>query len=165
MIPSLKREIWSVDRSVAISDAETISTILKLSAYAEPRLGLFVFGAFAGIGLVLVVLGVYSLVAYTVARQMREIGIRMAIGASRSDVLRMTVGLGIRWMGMGVLAGLLASFAVTRVLASQLFEVSPTDPLTLVSVVAVVAIAGFSASYFPALRATRVDPMIVLRYE
>jgi putative ABC transport system permease protein len=165
MVPSVKREIWSVDRGVAISDAEAVTEYLKRFTYAEPRLGVFVFGAFAAIGMVLVVIGVYSLIAYTVARQMREIGIRMAIGASRSDVLRMTVGLGIRWMGIGVLVGLLASLAVTRVLASQLFDVSPTDPLTLACVIAVVAISGFSASYFPALRATRVDPMVMLRYE
>ena len=89
----------------------------------------------------------------------------MAIGASRADVLRMTVGLGVRWMALGLLTGFLASLAVTRVLASQLFDVSPVDPLTLISAAAVVAVAAFSASYFPALRATRVDPMVVLRYE
>jgi ABC-type antimicrobial peptide transport system permease subunit len=117
------------------------------------------------IGLVLVILGVYSLIAYTVARQTREIGIRMAIGASRQDVLRMTVGLGIRWIGVGVVAGLLASLAATRVLASQLWEVSPTDPLTLASVITIIAVSGFSACFIPALRATRVDPLVVLRYE
>ena len=105
------------------------------------------------------------LIAYTIARQTREIGIRLAVGASRYDVLRMTVGMGIRWIGVGVCAGLLASLAATRVLGSQLWEVSPTDPLTLTTVIAVIAIAGFVASYLPALRATRVDPLIVLRAE
>ena len=102
LVSSVKHEIWSVDRSVAISNADAITDYLKRFAYAEPRLGLFVFGAFASIGLVLVILGVYSLIAYTVARQTREIGIRMAVGASRADVLRMTVGMGIRWIGGGV---------------------------------------------------------------
>jgi putative ABC transport system permease protein len=162
---TVKHEIWAVDRNVAVSDAGAVTDYLKRFSYAEPRLGLFVFGAFAVIGLVLVILGVYSLIAYTVARQTREIGIRMAIGASRQDVLRMTVGLGVRWIGVGVVAGLLASLAATRVLASQLWEVSPTDPLTLASVITVIAVSGFSACFIPALRATRVDPLVVLRYE
>jgi len=165
VVSSVKHEIWSVDRSVAISNADALTDYLKRFVYAEPRLGLFVFGAFAGIGLVLVILGVYSLIAYTVARQRREIGIRLAVGASRRDVLRMTVGMGVRWIGCGVAVGLLVSIAATRVLGSQLWEVSPTDPLTLTTVIAVIAIAGFIASYLPALRATRVDPLIVLRAE
>ena len=162
---AVKREIWGANRGVAVSDTGTLTDFLKRFAYAEPRLGLFVFSSFAVIGLVLVVIGVYGLIAYTVARQTREIGIRMAVGASRGDVLRMTMGLGLRWLGLGVSAGLAVSVAVTRVLASQLSDVSPTDPLTLASVVAVVSIAGLAATFLPALRATRVDPMVVLRYE
>ena len=162
---SVSREIWSVNRAVAVAEVGAVSDYLKRFAYSEPRLGLYVFGAFAGIGLVLVILGVYGLVAYTVARQTREIGIRIAIGASRHDVLRMTMGMGIRWIGVGVSTGLLASFVATRVIASQLWNTSPTDPLTLITVVAIVAVSGLAASYFPARRATRVDPMIVLRYE
>jgi putative ABC transport system permease protein len=77
----------------------------------------------------------------------------------------MTVGMGVRWLGFGVLAGLVASLAAARVLSSQLFDVDPIDPLTLLSVIAVIVIAGFAASYIPALRASRVDPIIVLRYE
>ena len=123
------------------------------------------FSAFAGIGLVLVVIGVYSLIAYTVSRQTREIGIRIAIGANRADVLRMTIGLGVRWLVLGTLLGLAASFAATRLLASELYEVSPSDPLTFAFVVAVIAVAGFCASYFPALRADARDPIVVLRYE
>ena len=109
------------------------------------------------IGLVLVVLGVYSLIAYTVSRQTREIGIRIAIGAGRTDVLRMTIGMGIRWLATGVAIGMAASYATTRLLASQLFEVSPTDPLTFGAVLAVLAAAGLAASYIPARRATNVD--------
>jgi hypothetical protein len=146
-------------------NAGSVTDYLKQYSYSEPRLGLFVFSAFAGIGLVLVILGVYSLVAYTVARQTREIGIRIAVGASRGDVLRMTLGLGLRWIGAGVCAGLLASLAVTRMLANQLFDTSPTDPLTLTFVVTVIAVSAVAACYFPARRAMRVDPMIILRAE
>ena len=103
--------------------------------FAEPQLGLFVFGAFASIGLLLTILGVSSLIAYTVARQTREIGIRLAIGASRGDVFRLTFGLGLRWLALGVAIGLAGSLAATRMLAQQLWEVSPTDPLTLALVV------------------------------
>ena len=128
-------------------------------------MGLFVFGAFASIGLLLTVLGVSSLIAYTVARQTREIGIRLAIGASRADVFRLTFGLGLRWLALGVAIGLAGSLVATRVLAQQLWDVSPTDPLTLALVVAVLALTGLAASYVPARRATRVDPLVVLRSE
>ena len=161
----VRAAIWSVDPMMPLAEANPVEEYLKRFAYAAPRLGLYVFSAFAGIGLVLVVLGVYSLIAYTVSRQTREIGIRIAIGADRGDVLRMTVGLGVRWLVLGTLLGLAASLAATRLLASQLYEVSPSDPLTFAFVVAVIAVAGFCASYFPALRATRVDPIVVLRYE
>jgi len=162
---AVKQEIWAVNRGVAIAEEGTLTDYLARYVYAEPRLGLFVFGAFAWIGLVLVIVGVYGLIAYTVARQTREIGIRIAIGASRRNILRMTLGLTVRWIAVGVAIGLGVSFAATRVLASQLRDVSPTDPLTIGAVVAVVVVAGLTAGLVPALRATRVDPMIVLRYE
>jgi len=161
----VRAAIWSVDPMMPLAEANPVEEYLKRFAYAAPRLGLYVFSAFAGIGLVLVVIGVYSLIAYTVSRQTREIGIRIAIGANRADVLRMTIGLGVRWLVIGSALGLVASFAATRLLANQLYEVSPSDPLTFAFVVAVIAVAGFCASYFPALRATRVDPIVVLRYE
>jgi putative ABC transport system permease protein len=128
-----------------------------------PRL--VVLGVFAGVGLVLVALGVYGVIAYTVSRQTHEIGIRMALGAAGGDVQRMVLRMGLRLIGLGVVTGLLASLAVTRVLGSQLWGVKPHDPLTLGAVVVVVAAAGVSACYFPARRATRVDPIVALRYE
>ena len=142
-----------------------MTTYLARYSYAAPRLGLAIFGTFAALGLVLVVLGVAGVVAYTISRQTHEIGIRMALGAERGTILRMTLGMGIRWIALGVVAGLLASLAATRAIASQLWNVSPTDPLTLGAVIAVVAGAGLVASYIPALRATRVDPIVVLKSE
>src|SRR4029079_9647891 len=120
--------IWSVDPMMPLAEANPVEEYLKRFAYAAPRLGLYVFWAFAGIGLVLVVIGVYSLIAYTVSRQTREIGIRIAIGANRADVLRMTIGLGVCGLFIGSALGLVASFAATRLLANQLYEVSPSDP-------------------------------------
>jgi putative ABC transport system permease protein len=165
MMESLKREIWAVDRSVSVGSSKTLTEFLKEYSYGEPRLGLYVFGAFAGLGLALVILGVYSVIAYNVSRQTQEIGIRMALGAARGDVLRMTLRAGLHLVALGVIIGVSVSLAATRVLASQLWNVSPNDPLTLALVVAIVAVAGVAASYFPALRATRVDPMVVLRSE
>jgi putative ABC transport system permease protein len=100
-----------------------------------------------------------------VARQTREIGIRLAIGASRRDVFQLTFGLGLRWLALGVAIGLAGSLAATRVLRQQLWEVSPTDPLTFAAVVAILGATGLAASYLPARRATRVDPLVVLRSE
>jgi ABC-type antimicrobial peptide transport system permease subunit len=117
------------------------------------------------LALVLSAIGLYSVIAYTVSRQTHEIGIRMALGASRADVLRMVLWMGARLLGMGLAVGLVASFAVTRLIASQLWGVSPHDPVTLCGVVVIVASAGLAACYFPARRATRVDPMVALRYQ
>jgi putative ABC transport system permease protein len=165
LVPSVKREVWAVDRGIPVGEAAAVTEYMKRFGYAEPRLGLFVFSSFALIGLVLVALGVYSLVSYTVARQTHEIGIRMAVGASRLDVLRTTMGLAARWIGLGVLTGVVASLATMRLLESQLWQVTPSDPSTIVAVVGVILVSGLLASYLPALRATRVDPMVVLRYE
>ena len=165
LLPTVKSAIWAVDRGVPLAEAGAVTEYLTRFGYSEPRLGLFVFGSFAVIALVLVLLGVYSLVAYSVARRTHEIGIRMAVGATRGDVLQMTVGIGIRWIVAGVIIGLLASVAAMRLLGGQLWQVSPTDPLTLFVVVAIIAAAALLASYVPALRATRVDPMVVLRCE
>jgi putative ABC transport system permease protein len=115
--------------------------------------------------LALVALGVFSVIAYTVARQTHEIGIRMALGAGRTAVVWMVLRSGLQLVGLGVCVGLLASFAVMRVIANQLWGVSTRDPLTLGAVVVVVALAGLAACYFPARRATKVDPLVALRVE
>jgi putative ABC transport system permease protein len=109
--------------------------------------------------------GVYSVVAYTVSRQTQEIGIRMALGARGVDVLGMIIRMGLRLVAAGVVIGLIASFGATRVIRSQLWNISPHDPITLAIVVGVMTLAGFAACYFPARRATRVDPIVALRYE
>jgi len=161
----LKREVWAIDRGVALTMVGGLPEWLQQYSYAGPRFVLLIMGAFAALGLVLVALGVFSVVAYTVSRQTHEIGIRMALGAARSDVLRMVLRMGLRLIGGGLAAGVAASLGLSRLLSSQLFGVAPNDPATMGAVIAVVAMAGFSACYFPARRATRVDPLVALRYE
>jgi predicted permease len=163
MIENVRREIWAVDRSIALSFAGSLEGYMMQFMYAEPRFGMILMAVFAGVGLVLVAIGVFSVIAYTVSRQTHEIGIRMALGAQRSDVLGMVLRMGLQLLGLGVGIGLLASFGVTRVIANQLWGISPRDPATLMTVVAVVALAGAAACYFPARRATSVDPMVALR--
>jgi putative ABC transport system permease protein len=165
LLNNVRREIWDVDRNIALSFAGSLQGYMMQFTYAEPRFGVILLAVFAGVGLVLVAIGVFSVIAYTVSQQTNEIGIRMALGAERADVLLMVLRAGLQLLGMGVGVGLLASFGVSRVIANQLWGVSPRDPATLGSVVAVVTITGLAACYFPARRATMVDPKVALRYE
>ena len=165
MLNSVRREIWSVDRGVAVTMTGTLKGYLTQFSYAEPRFSLVLLGVFASVGLLLVGIGVYSVIAYTVSRQTQEIGLRMALGARRVDVLSMVVRMGLQLVVVGVVIGLLATVAATRVLANQLWGVTARDPITLGAAVLVMTLAGLAACYFPARRATRVDPMVALRYE
>ena len=164
LLNDIRHEIWAQDRSVALTDSDSIPNYLTKYAYGAPRFTLIVLGIFAGVGLVLVALGVYSVIAYVVSRQTHEFGLRMALGASPADVLGLVMRKGMGLVGLGLAVGMLASLAVTRVLASELWGVSPQDPATFSAALGVVAIAGLAACYFPARRATRVDPMVALRH-
>jgi putative ABC transport system permease protein len=125
MLNGVRREIWTIDRNVALTLTGSLKDYLRQFSYAEPRFGLVVLGVFAGVGLVLVALGVYSVIAYTVSRQTHEIGIRMALGARRADVLRLVMRMGLRLIGLGLVAGMLVTLGVSRVLTSQLWAYRP----------------------------------------
>jgi ABC-type antimicrobial peptide transport system permease subunit len=120
---------------------------------------------FAVVGVILVSIGVYSVIAYTTARRTREIGIRMALGAQGHDVQRLVIGTGLRLVALGIAIGLVASFALARLIASQLWGVSAHDPLTMTIVPVLLLIIGVLACWIPARRATRVTPVTALRYE
>jgi predicted permease len=165
LLDDVRREIRALDPNIALTGTGSLEDFLKQFSYAEPRFGLVLMGVFASVGLSLVALGVFSVIAYTVARRTHEIGVRMALGAGTADVVWMVLRRGLQLVGLGIGVGLLASFIVTRVIANQLWGVSPRDPLTLAAAVAVVALAGLAACYFPARRATRVDPLVALRVE
>ena len=165
LLGAVRHEIWAVDRGVAITLTGTLVGYLRQFSYSEPRFSLVLLSVFAAVGLILVAIGVYSVIAYTVARQTREIGIRMALGAGRRDVLRMVSLMGLRLIAIGAVIGLLASFGATRFIAAQLSGVSPHDPFTLAGVVLLMGLVGLAACYFPAQKASRVDPLVALRTE
>jgi putative ABC transport system permease protein len=165
LLSDVRREIRALDGNVALALTGSLEGFLNQYSYAAPRFGLALMGVFAVVGLALVALGVFSVIAYTVSRQKHEIGIRMALGADHADVVRMVLRRGLQLVGLGLGVGLLASFAVARVITNQLWGVSPRDPLTLGAALTVLALAGFAACYFPARRATKVDPLVVLRSE
>jgi putative ABC transport system permease protein len=165
LLNNVRREIQAVDPNIALTFTGSLEDFLKQFSYAEPRFSLVMMSVFASVGLALVALGVFSVIAYTVARRTQEIGIRMALGAGSAHIVWMVLRMGLWLVGLGVGIGLLASFAVTQVIANQLWGVSPRDPVTLGAVIAVVALATLAACYFPARRATKVDPLITLRSE
>ncbi|MGC1619750.1 MAG: ABC transporter permease [Candidatus Acidiferrum sp.] len=165
MLNAVRQEIWATDRSVALTLTGTLEGYISQFSYAGPRFGFFLLGIFATIGLVLVTIGVYSVLAYTAARRTHEIGIRMALGAESGDVLRLVINMGLRLVILGVLIGLAASLGLARVIATQLWGVSPYDPATLIVVPVLLLITGLVACWVPARRAARVDPLVALRYE
>lgn len=165
MLNAVRQEIWATDRSVALTLTGTLEGYISQFSYAGPRFGFFLLGIFATIGLVLVTIGVYSVLAYTAARRTHEIGIRMALGAESADVLQLVIKMGLRLVILGVAIGLATSLGLARVIATQLWGVSPYDPATLIVVPILLLITGLVACWVPAQRAARVDPLIALRYE
>jgi predicted permease len=165
LVEPVKREIWATDRNVALTMTRPLDEFLSDWVYAQPRFILLVLGVFAAIGLVLVAIGVYSVIAYTVSRQTQEIGIRIALGASYGDVVGMVFRMGFWLIGVGLAVGLGASYAASKVLATELFGVTAHDPATFVGVALVVLAAGAAACWIPARRASRVDPVVALRTE
>ena len=159
-----QQALWAIDPKQAVSKLQTAEEALgeKLD---EPRLYTTLLGLFAGLALVLAMVGIVGVLSYNVAQRTHEIGIRMALGAQAGDVLRLVIGQGMRLALAGVLVGLLASFALTRVLKGLLFGVGATDPLTFTVIALVLVVVALLASYVPARRATKVDPLAALRTE
>jgi predicted permease len=164
MIKRVEDAIRSVDPQQTITSAFTLDDAVG-DAVARPRLLTVLLGSFGAMGLILGALGIYGVLAYLVSQRTREIGVRLALGARPRDVLNMIVGRGLRLAGLGVAIGLAASLVLTRLMQGVLYGVTPTDPITFGGVaLALLAVAAF-ASWLPALRATRVDPLVALRSE
>jgi len=164
LVPEVRRIVAEVDKSAPVSEVKTMEHIVD-EAVTQPRFNLFLLGLFGGIALLLSAAGIYGVTAYAVAQRTHEFGIRMALGAQVGDVLRMILGQGMRLIAVGIVIGLVASFALTRLLKSLLFGVSVTDPLTFVAITLLLTFVALLACYIPARRATKVDPLVALRYE
>jgi ABC-type antimicrobial peptide transport system, permease component len=161
---AVRQAVWSVDRNQPVSNIRTMDEILS-EEVAQRRIGMTLLAAFAALALALASLGIYGVLSYSVAQRTQEIGVRMALGAGRKDVLRMVVADGMRLAAAGVAIGLGASFALTWLMAGLLFGVSASDPLTLGAVTLLLITVALLACFIPARRATRVDPMVALRCE
>ena len=164
LAPEIERAIHAIDRDAVVNQEQTLEVSISNSA-SEPRFRTTLLGSFALAALLLAAIGVYGVIAYSVAQRTQEFGIRMALGAQPSDVLRLVVGKGAALGAAGVVIGLVASLLLTRTLERFLFQVKTTDPLTLVTVAAVLGLVAILAGYLPARRAVRVNPTIALRYE
>ncbi len=165
MLNLVRHEVWATDPNVALTLTGTLEGYISQFSYAGPRFGFMLMILFGSVSLVLVTIGVYSVLSYTIARRTQDIGIRMALGAQGSNVIAMVIRMGIQLVAIGVAIGLLASAALGRVIATQLWGVSAYDPWTLTCVPVVLLITGFLACWVPAHRAAHVDPNIALRYE
>jgi putative ABC transport system permease protein len=134
-------------------------------AYFGQRMGGSLLGVFGGLALALAAVGLYGVLAYSVTQRSREVGIRMALGAARGDVLRLILGQGLLLAGIGLAIGLVVSIAVTRLMSALLFGVSPRDPATLLVVSILLVAVSLAASFLPAYRATKIDPILAIRHE
>jgi predicted permease len=160
----VRRAVKQIDSREVIYGTQTLDEVVAGSLAAR-RLTMVLLGIFAAMALLLSCIGIYGVISYAVGRRTREIGVRMALGAQREDVMRMVLWEGLRMALTGVAAGTAAALALTRLMASQLFGVSAQDPLTFAAIVIVLTLVALLACYLPARRAVRVDPMIALRYE
>jgi putative ABC transport system permease protein len=160
----LRRAVSELDPQMALADVRPLEEVIS-GTVETPRVTSVLFAVFALSALALAAIGLYGVLSYSVGSRVREIGIRMALGARSGDVLRQTVGQGVLLLGLGAAVGLGVAFVLSRLLASMLFGVSPTDPWLFLAAFAVLAAVAILACYLPARRAARVDPIVVLRYE
>jgi putative ABC transport system permease protein len=164
LAPSIVNVIHELDPELPVKNVITMEDFID-DSLTDSRFNMLLLAAFAGLALLLAAVGTYSVLSYSVRGRMQEISIRMALGAQRGDVLRLILGQGVRFALLGAGIGLVAAFLLTRLLTSQLFGVKATDPATFMGVTALIIFVATAACYVPARRATRVDPLVALRYE
>jgi putative ABC transport system permease protein len=164
LVAAVRAKIAESDQDLPVTGILSFDEVVSTSV-AQPRIIMQFVGVFAGFALMLAAIGIYGVMAYSVTTRKQEMGIRVALGARPADILRLVVGQGMRMTFIGVALGVVVSLALTRLLASLLFGVRATDPLVFAGAALVLIAAAFLACYLPAQRATRVDPIVVLRYE
>jgi putative ABC transport system permease protein len=164
LITAVQSQIWMVDKDQPVFLIRTMRQLVS-DSISEWRFQMVLLGIFGALALILAAIGIYGVMSYAVTQRTHEMGVRIALGAHRRDILKLVVGQALRWLLAGVAIGLTGAFALTRVMSSLLYEVTPTDPVTFVGVSLVLAGIAVLASYLPAQKATRVDPMVALRCE
>jgi putative ABC transport system permease protein len=164
LVAPLRSLVHALDKYLPIERVQTVDDILARSV-AEPRLVTQLMGAFSALALVLVTVGIYAVISYSVSQRMQEIGIRMAIGAEHGNIFRMVVAQSIAPTSVGVVAGLVTAWGLTRLIATRLFDVRPTDPVTFAATAVVLIGVALLASYIPARRAAGVELVVALRHE
>ncbi len=163
-VGALRDSVRRIDPDIPVTRISSMDGLVAASL-AQRRFSMILLSIFAGVALLLAAVGIYGVISYSVSQRVHEIGVRMALGAERRDVRRMVVRTGVQLAAVGVLIGLVASFGLTRMMSSIVFGVSTSDPLTFAAIAAVLGGVAVLASYLPARRATRVDPIVALRYE
>jgi putative ABC transport system permease protein len=156
-------QVYALDKDQPVADVRPLDQWIDEAAFALPRFNLILFATFAALGLLLATIGVYGVISYAVSRQTQEFGVRVALGAQKSDILKMVLGMGLRLVAIGIAFGCVAALAAGRLLAAQIWGVSPYDPLSFGVVIALLLVVGFQACLWPARRAAKVDPMVSLR--
>jgi putative ABC transport system permease protein len=164
MIPAVRNEVHSLDPNLPIFDVKTLTEHMRLPLFPA-RVAATVLGVFGVVALMLAAIGIYGVTSYSVAQRTREIGIRMALGAQLGDVLRLILTHGVKLTVLGISFGLIGAYLATRAITSVLYGVSATDPLTFIFVSLLLTMVALVACYWPARRATKVDPLVALRYE
>jgi putative ABC transport system permease protein len=162
--PAIRKLVRSMDPELPIWETHTLEEIIGISV-AEKKFLMFLLSMFAGLAMLLGAVGIYGVISYLVALRTREIGLRMAIGAQRSDVVRLFVREGLALAFTGIVIGILGAFGLSRILANLLFGISATDPATMTTVAILLGTVAFFACYLPARKASRIDPVHALRYE
>jgi putative ABC transport system permease protein len=162
MKPSVRKQVFAVDFEQPVRELQTMEETLS-ETLAQQRFNILLLGIFAGLALALTAVGIYGVIAYSVTQRQHEIGVRMALGAGQSDVLKLIVKLGLKLSLLGIAIGLVVAFAVTRIMATLLYGVTPTDLVTFTGTAVLLIFVAVLASVIPARRATRLDPIETLR--